>query len=150
MASYGNTLSELKSNVEQAYADFYELAVDLKEDYVVNLEKKPDFTYLLNLKNIFHLLPDVKVSNIANKANINPSLLRQYKTGKAKASEERKKSIKCHARTRERVVVRVFLIFTVSYFGCSRNRIMHFAIRGVYKNPLVQRYGLRGRRQTVW
>ena len=53
VASYGNTLSELKSNVEQAYADYYELAVDLKEDYVVNLEKKSDFTYLLNLKNIF-------------------------------------------------------------------------------------------------
>ena len=32
-----------------------------------------------------------KVSNIANKANINPSLLRQYKTGKAKASEEQAK-----------------------------------------------------------
>ena len=65
------TLAELKSNVEQAYADYYALAVDLKEDYVVNLEKKPDFIYLLNLKNIFHLLPEVKVSNIAEKANIN-------------------------------------------------------------------------------
>ena len=60
---------------------------------MVNLEKKPDFTYLLNLKNIFHLLPEVKVSNIANKANINLSLLRQYKTGKAKASEEQAKKI---------------------------------------------------------
>ena len=39
VASYGNTLAELKSNVEQAYADYYALAVDLKEDYVVNLEK---------------------------------------------------------------------------------------------------------------
>ena len=29
---------------EQAYTDYYELAVDLKEDYVVNLEKKPGFT----------------------------------------------------------------------------------------------------------
>ena len=93
VAYYWNTLSELKSNVEQAYADYYELAVDLEEDYVVNLEKKPDFTYLLNLKNIFHLLPEVKVSNIANKANINPSLLRQYKTGKAKASEEQAKKV---------------------------------------------------------
>lgn len=93
VASYGNTLAELKSNVEQAYADYYELAVDLKEDYVVNLEKKPDFIYLLNLKNIFHLLPEVKVSNIAEKANINPSLLRQYKTGKAKASEEQAKKV---------------------------------------------------------
>ena len=34
-----------------------------------------------------------KVSNIANKANINPSLLRQYKTGKAKASEEKAKKV---------------------------------------------------------
>ena len=60
---------------------------------MINLEKKPDFTYLLNLKNIFHLLPEVKVLNIANKANINLSLLRQYKTGKAKASEEQAKKI---------------------------------------------------------
>ncbi len=78
---------------EQAYTDYYELAVDLKEDYVVNLGKKPSFTYLLNLKNIFHLLPEIKVSNIAEKANINPSLLRQYKTGKAKASEEQAKKV---------------------------------------------------------
>ena len=35
----------------------------------------------------------VKVSNIANKANINPSLLRQYKTGKVKASEEQAKKV---------------------------------------------------------
>ena len=47
----------------------------------------------INLKNIFHLLPEVKVSNIAQKANINPSLLRQYKTGKAKASEEQAKKV---------------------------------------------------------
>ncbi len=75
--------------------------------------------------------------------------MRQYKTGKAKAIEEQEKSIKSHERTRKRVVVRVFLMFTVFYFYCSRNRIMHFAIRGVYKNHLAQRYDLRGRRQTV-
>ena len=58
---------------------------------MVNFEKNPDFTYLLNLKSIFHLLLEVKVSNIAEKANINPSLLGQYETGKAKASEEQAK-----------------------------------------------------------
>lgn len=93
VASYGNTLAELKENVQQAYADYYELAVELKEDYASELEASPDFTYLLNLKNIFHLLPEVKVSNIAQKANINPSLLRQYKTGKAEASEEQAKKV---------------------------------------------------------
>ena len=93
VTSFGNTLSELKLNVEQAYADYYELAVDLQEDYLDNLEEKPAFIYLLNLKNIFQLLPEIKVSNIAEKANINPSLLRQYKTGKANASEEQAKKV---------------------------------------------------------
>ena len=92
VTSYGSTLSELKLNVEQAYADYYELAVELEEDYVSELEAKPVFRYQLNLKNIFHLLPEVKVSTIAAKANINPSLLRQYKTGKAEASEESEQS----------------------------------------------------------
>lgn len=93
VTSYGSTLSELKLNVEQAYADYYELAVELEEDYVSELEAKPVFRYQLNLKNIFHLLPEVKVSTIAAKANINPSLLRQYKTGKAEASEEQAKKV---------------------------------------------------------
>ena len=93
VASYGNTLAELKENVQKAYADYYDLAVELKEDYVSELEKNPAFTYQLNLKNIFHLLPEVKVSNIAEKANINPSLLRQYKTGKAEASEEQAQKV---------------------------------------------------------
>jgi len=38
-------------------------------------------------------LPEVKISNIAKKANINPSLLRQYKTGKTEASEEQAKKV---------------------------------------------------------
>lgn len=93
VASYGSTLAELKENLQQAYADHYELAVELGEDYVEELNPQPSFTYMLNLKNIFHLLPEVKVSNIAQKANINPSLLRQYKTGKTEASEEQAKKV---------------------------------------------------------
>ena len=87
VASYGSTLAELKTNLQQAYTDHYELAAELGEDYAEELDPNPTFTYLLNLKNIFHLLPEVKVSSIAQKANINPSLLRQYKTGKTRASE---------------------------------------------------------------
>lgn len=93
VTSFGATLAELKINLEQAYADYYALAVELEEEFVQEIEAKPDFVYLLNLKNIFHLLPEVKVSNIAKKANINPSLLRQYKTGKTEASEEQAKKV---------------------------------------------------------
>ena len=69
------------------------MTLALEEDYAKELNPTPAFTYLLNLKNIFHLLPEVKVSNIAKKANMNPSLLRQYKTGKVKASEEQAKKV---------------------------------------------------------
>ena len=93
VTSFGATLAELKINLEQAYADYYALAVELEEEFVQEIEAKPNFVYLLNLKNIFHLLPEVKVSNIAKKANINPSLLRQYKTGKTEASEEQAKKV---------------------------------------------------------
>ena len=93
VTSFGATLAELKVNLEQAYADSYALAVELEEEFVQEIEAKPDFVYLLNLKNIFQLLPEVKVSNIAKKANINPSLLRQYKTGKTEASEEQAKKV---------------------------------------------------------
>ena len=93
VTSFGTTLAELKINLEQAYADYYALAVELEEEFVQEIEAKPDFVYLLNLKNIFQLLPEVKVSNIAKKANINPSLLRQYKTGKTEASEEQAKKV---------------------------------------------------------
>ena len=93
VTSFGATLAELKINLEQAYADYYALAVELEEEFVQEIEAKPDFVYLLNLKNIFQLLPEVKVSNIARKANINPSLLRQYKTGKTEASEEQAKKV---------------------------------------------------------
>lgn len=41
----------------------------------------------------FKLLPEVKISSIAKKARINESLMWQYATGKANASEERAKQI---------------------------------------------------------
>ena len=64
------------------------MAVDLEEDYVSSLPENPTFNYKLDLQSVFSLLPEIKISNIAEKAKINSSLLRQYKTGKIQASEE--------------------------------------------------------------
>lgn len=88
VTAYGATLAELQKNLTAAYKDYYELAVELQEDYVSDLSEHPEFSYKLNLKSVFELLPEVKISNIAEKANINASLLRQYKTGKQEASLE--------------------------------------------------------------
>lgn len=47
----------------------------------------------MNIASFFRLVPQVKISAIAQKANINPSLMRQYATGKAAVSENRLKVI---------------------------------------------------------
>jgi len=93
VTAYGLTLSELKDNITIAYSDYYELAKDLEEDFFDDLSTNPNFKYSLDLKSVFELLPEVKISNIAEKAGINSSLLRQYKTGKKNASEEQANKI---------------------------------------------------------
>ena len=74
VSSYGSSLSELKKNLNSAYRDYYELAVELKEDYVDELSEAPESVYKLDLQSVFELLPEIKVSNIAEKADMNPSL----------------------------------------------------------------------------
>tara|TARA_B110000908_G_C10214357_1_gene431952 strand:- start:906 stop:1313 length:408 start_codon:yes stop_codon:yes gene_type:complete len=88
ITAFGNTLSSLKTNLQDAYQDYYDLAVELEENYAKDLYKDVVFTYKLDLQSVFELVPEIKISNIAEKANINASLLRQYKTGKVTASEE--------------------------------------------------------------
>lgn len=88
VSAYGSTLSELKENISVAYNDYYALAEDLEEEFLKDISKNPTFNYNLDIKSVFELLPEVKISNIAAKAGINTSLLRQYKTGKKAASEE--------------------------------------------------------------
>ncbi len=93
VTAFGSTLSELKNNLNVAYQDYYDLAIELKESYADTLEQSVEFNYKLDLQSLFELLPEIKISSIAQKANINPSLLRQYKTGKTEASERQAKKV---------------------------------------------------------
>ena len=93
LSAYGSTLSELKENIKTAYQDYFELAVELKEDYLNELSNEPQFMYQLDLQNVFHLVPEIKITSIAKKAKMNASLLRQYKMGKVTASEEQSKKV---------------------------------------------------------
>ena len=43
VTSFGATLAELKINLEQAYADYYALAVELEEEFVQEIESKKYF-----------------------------------------------------------------------------------------------------------
>ncbi len=86
VSSFGNTFEELKQNLTEAFNDHLELAKELHEPYA-NAYEDVKFTYKLDLTSFFELIKEVKISNIAKKANMNPSLLRRYKLGET-ASEE--------------------------------------------------------------
>ncbi|MEM0517702.1 MULTISPECIES: type II toxin-antitoxin system HicB family antitoxin [Aequorivita] len=90
---YGNSLSELKMDLQKVFDEHLEVARELEEDWVAKYENGVEFEYKMDLEGFFNLIPEVKIGSIAEKAKINSSLLRQYKTGKANASEDQTKKI---------------------------------------------------------
>lgn len=93
VSAYGNTLTELKMELHKVFDEHLEVAGELGEDWISKYENGVEFKYKMDLKGFFELIPEVKIGSIAEKAKINSSLLRQYKTGKANASEEQAKKI---------------------------------------------------------
>lgn len=93
VSAFGTTLEELKNNLKVAFQDYLEVAKDEQEDWVDEVGKMYKWDYKMNLQAFFSLIPEVKISAIGKKAKINESLMRQYVTGKATASEERVKLI---------------------------------------------------------
>jgi hypothetical protein len=51
------------------------------------------FQYNIDIPSFFVLLPEIIISSLAKKANMNASLLRQYKIGSVSASEEQARKI---------------------------------------------------------
>ncbi|MDT0688092.1 helix-turn-helix domain-containing protein [Autumnicola psychrophila] len=92
VSAYGQSLEELKLNLLKAFTDYLEVSEDLEEDWLEEVKAMDGFEYNLDIPSFFKLLP-IKISAIAKKTGINPSLMRQYATGKANASEERAKQI---------------------------------------------------------
>jgi predicted RNase H-like HicB family nuclease len=93
VTAYGSSLEELKDNLKVAFNDYIEVGQEEKEDWVKDIKKMTDWHYQMDLQAFFYLIPEVKISAIGKKAKINESLMRQYATGKAPASEERVKLI---------------------------------------------------------
>lgn len=88
VSAFGNSLDELKQNLRIAFQDYKEVAEDLNKDWLNEIKDLNEFEYKLDIASFFKLLP-IKISAIAEKTGIDPSLMRQYASGKAKASEER-------------------------------------------------------------
>ncbi|MBZ9632082.1 type II toxin-antitoxin system HicB family antitoxin [Salegentibacter sp. LM13S] len=92
VSAFGSSLDELKQNLRIAFQDYKEVAEDLNEDWLNEIKDLNEFEYKLDIASFFKLLP-IKISAIAEKTGINPSLMRQYASGKANASEERARKI---------------------------------------------------------
>lgn len=93
VSAYGNTLEELKKNIKVAVDDYVETAVELEEDWIDEVVPINGYEFKMNIESFFYLVPQVKITAIARRAKINPSLMRQYATGRATVSEERLKLI---------------------------------------------------------
>lgn len=93
VTAFGNSLEELKENLKVAFDDYIEVAEEEKEKWIKDVKKMTEWDYQMDLQAFFYLIPEVKISAIGKKAKINESLMRQYVTGKAAASEERVKLI---------------------------------------------------------
>lgn len=85
------------STVERAKKDFLSALEEIKEAYGRKLPKELkgefEFIYQYDIASIFEHFGSLDASSFAKKIGMNPSLLRQYKTGHAKASDKQKKRI---------------------------------------------------------
>lgn len=93
VTAYGNSMQELKVNLQEAFNDYIETAVEENQDWVNKVKLKTNFVYHLDIQALFKLIPEIKISNLARKAGINESLMRKYASGKAYVSEKRAKKI---------------------------------------------------------
>ena len=90
ITGYGKT-------VERAKEDFLSALAEVKEAYGRKLPKELkgefEFIYQYDIASIFEHFGSLDASSFAKKIGMNPSLLRQYKTGHAQASDKQKKRI---------------------------------------------------------
>ena len=108
ITGYGDTIEAAKEDIKSAI------------DEVVKSYKKNEapaalnngnimFQYRYDIGSIFEYFGMLDATNFAKKIGMNPSLLRQYKTGKTLASDKQKKKIEegLHSLGRELLSVRL-------------------------------------------
>lgn len=82
-AGYGTSVEEAKADFEEAYKEMREIEAE-------EGRKAPDIEieWRYDIQSFFNCFAYLKISKIAEKAGMNASLVRQYASGCAKASEK--------------------------------------------------------------
>lgn len=80
---YGDTAEDAKNDLLSAYEE-------IKQDRAQEGKETPDieFEWKYDLQSFFNYFSVLNVSELARKSGVNASLLRQYRSGFAKASEK--------------------------------------------------------------
>ena len=87
---YGTGLNGSGNTVAEAKQDLMVCLEEAKEDYL-NQGKTPyqvDFEYIYDLQSFFEFFSVFNVTEVARRAGINPTLMRQYTSGVKKAGEK--------------------------------------------------------------
>lgn len=86
----GNTLDELKKNMQEAF-EFHleECEKDNDFEFVNRYKNGVEFVYEIELNGICKQLPELNLAELARRINISPVMMRKYATGKTNPSEKR-------------------------------------------------------------
>lgn len=82
LLGYGNSPQEAKADMLQAYEEIKEV---LREEGKTPTEL--EFVYHYDMKSFFEYFDFLNISKVAERAGINPSLMRKYTSGVANAGE---------------------------------------------------------------
>lgn len=86
----GGYLTSTGNTVQEAKEDLAECMAEAKEDLETEGKTFPEveFTYKYDLQSFFNYFSFLNVSDIAKRAGVNPSLMRQYVSGVKNAGEK--------------------------------------------------------------
>lgn len=110
VTAYGDTVEAAKKDLEKAIADVLDFCKKEGRDSDPALnDGNLEFVFKYDVASIFNHFGMLDASGLARKIGMNASLLRQYKTGHALASDKQKKKIEhgLHELGRELLRVRL-------------------------------------------
>ena len=86
---YGSGLNSVGMTVAESKADLMDCLDEARQDYIEKGGKPYDvtFRYQYDMQSFFDYFSFLNISEVARRAGINPSLMRQYTSGKKRAGE---------------------------------------------------------------
>ncbi len=90
---YGNTVADLQQNLKQLIKDYQQHEGKTDKFWSKVDTDHMDIELSYDLKAFFKEFNQIKISSLAEFANVNPSLLRQYSTGNKYPSADQVKKI---------------------------------------------------------